>query len=356
MTVMSTSRKDDHVNAAFKQYQTNPTDFESIRFIHHSIPKYNLSDINIETSILNHQLTTPFYINAMTGGSEWTAQVNKQLAMVAKEAQLMMATGSISAAIKDPKVAHSFQIARKVNPDGFLLANLGANHPLENAKKAVDLIDADAFQIHLNSPQEIVMPEGDREFREFEDHIGEIVHGLGVPVMIKEVGFGMSSETVQRLIDIGVSTVDVSGFGGTNFATIENSRREKEDFAFLGDWGQSTAVSLIDNYHLKDVVDLVASGGIKHPLQMTKAFALGAKAVGMSGEFLQRVLTKGVDDTVEQVHAWEEQLKLIMLMLNAPTIPDLLHTDLIFIDFPKEWAEQRHIDLSKFNTRSHHAH
>ena len=96
---MSTSRKDDHVNAAFKQYQTNPTDFESIRFIHHSIPKYNLSDINIETSILNHQLTTPFYINAMTGGSEWTAQVNKQLAMVAKEAQLMMATGSISAAI-----------------------------------------------------------------------------------------------------------------------------------------------------------------------------------------------------------------------------------------------------------------
>lgn len=350
---MTSNRKDDHVNEAAKQFDRQENGLDQIRFVHHSLSHKDIEAIDTQTQILGHNLRLPFYINAMTGGSEWTKQVNKQLAMVAKETGLMMAPGSISAALKDPNVADSFKIVREVNPDGFVLANLGANHGLENAKRAVDLIQANAFQIHLNIPQEIVMPEGDRHFSEFLDHVDEIVNGLDVPVMVKEVGFGMSQESLALLYDIGVKTVDISGYGGTNFATIENSRRPRKNYAFMEDWGQSTAISLLESLSYQDRLDIVASGGIKSPLHMVKALALGAKAVAMSGEFLRQILYQGVDQAIEQVAEWEEQIKLLMLMLDASQIADLQNTDLVISPELYNWTQQRHIDISQLSQRSH---
>jgi len=217
----------------------------------------------------------------MTGGSPKTAIINHDLATVARETNLAMASGSISAGIKHPETQESFRIIRKTNPNGLIFANLGAEHSLENAKIAVDLLEANALQLHVNAPQELVMPEGERNFNGWLQNIEKIVANLEVPVIVKEVGFGMSQETIQQLIDVGVKTIDISGRGGTNFAQIENARRDQNDLNFTSDWGQSTAVSLLESYSLQNQVEILASGGIKTPMDMIKALSLGAKATGL---------------------------------------------------------------------------
>lgn len=346
------NRKDDHVKHADEQYSQHKTDFEDIHFVHHSLAHHAIDDIDLSTKLFDTPLATPFYINAMTGGSEFTKNINELLATVARETGLMMATGSISAAIKDPSVADSFRIVREVNPNGIVLANLGANHGLDHAKQAIDIIEADALQIHLNTPQEIVMPEGDRDFRRYEDNLIKIVEGIDVPVMVKEVGFGMSYETMQHLQSLGVQTVDVSGHGGTNFALIEDKRSTDFDFSFMSDWGQSTVISLLEAQPLMKQMDFVASGGIKDPMQVLKSLALGAKSVAMSGQFLHSVVHNGVEDTVIMVHTWEEQLKLMMLILDVTNLGELSRTDLVVSGRPADWSKMRQINLDHFASRS----
>ncbi len=141
----------------------------------------------------------------------------------------MMATGSVSAALKDSTVADSYSVVREVNPDGLILGNMGAGRKSEDAKKIVDLLQADGMQIHVNVPQELVMPEGDRDFHEWPHNIQQTVQQLDIPVIIKEVGFGMNRETIQQFQTLGVKAVDVSGRGGTSFSQIENARRKKEN-------------------------------------------------------------------------------------------------------------------------------
>lgn len=346
------NRKDDHVRHADAQYAQLKTDFEDIHFVHHALAHHAISEIDLSTQLFGQEFPTPFYINAMTGGSDFTKKINADLAAVARETGLAMASGSISAAIKDPGVADSFQIIRQTNPNGFVLANLGANHGLESAQRAIDLIEADALQIHLNTPQEIVMPEGDRDFRTYEDNIIDIIEGVHVPVIIKEVGFGMSYETMRHLYDIGVRTIDVSGHGGTNFALIEDERATATDFSFMADWGQSTAISLLEAQSLMKQMDIVASGGIKNPLQIIKALALGAKSVAVSGQFLHSVMHEGVDHTIKMVDTWREQMKLLMLMLDVTSLEELTRTDLIIAGNPAYWSQIRKINIDHFASRS----
>ena len=189
------------------------------------------------------QLPQPFYVNAMTGGSQRAKEINQQLGIIAKETGLLVATGSVSAALKDASLADTYQIMRKENPDGLIFANIGAGLGVEEAKRALDLFQANALQIHVNVPQELVMPEGDRDFTNWLTKIEAIVQAVEVPVIVKEVGFGMSQETLEKLTSIGVQAADVSGQGGTSFTQIENARRKKRELSFLDDWGQSTVIS-----------------------------------------------------------------------------------------------------------------
>ena len=164
---LDSNRKDQHVDLAEKQYQSaDLSDFGKMRFVHHSLPNLKVADISLQTEMAGMSLAAPFYINGMTGGSTRTKQINADLAMVAKMTGLAMASGSVSAALKDPSVSDSFSVIRKVNPNGQVFANIGAHHSLENAKRAVDILQADALQIHINAPQEMIMPEGDRDFHD----------------------------------------------------------------------------------------------------------------------------------------------------------------------------------------------
>lgn len=157
-------------------------------------------------------------------------RINQQLGIIAKETGLLVATGSVSAALKDASLADTYQIMRKENPDGLIFANIGAGLGVEEAKRALDLFQANALQIHVNVPQELVMPEGDRDFTNWLTKIEAIVQAVEVPVIVKEVGFGMSQETLEKLTSIGVQAADVSGQGGTSFTQIEMPGGRNENF------------------------------------------------------------------------------------------------------------------------------
>ncbi|HCM87910.1 MULTISPECIES: type 2 isopentenyl-diphosphate Delta-isomerase [Enterococcus] len=346
------NRKDEHVSLARAFHQKpKENDFDAIRLVHSSLVAARPEDIDLSTEILGLKLSTPFYINAMTGGSEKTKQINHDLAIVARETNLMMATGSVSAALKDPAVADSYTVVREVNPNGLILGNMGAGRTSDDAKRIVDLLQADGMQIHLNVPQELVMPEGDRDFHEWPENIQTTIQQLPVPVIIKEVGFGMSKETIQQLQSLGVKAVDVSGRGGTSFSQIENARRKKRELNYLDDWGQSTVISLLEAQEV-DELTLLASGGIRDAYDIFKALCLGAKAVGISATILDHLLSNGIDATVEMIEDWKTQLRRLYLMTDKATTADLIHNPIILSGAPKEWCQARGIDYKKLATRS----
>ncbi|TKK90281.1 type 2 isopentenyl-diphosphate Delta-isomerase, partial [Enterococcus faecalis] len=241
------NRKDEHLSLAKAFHKEKSNDFDRVRFVHQSFAESAVNEVDISTSFLSFQLPQPFYVNAMTGGSQRAKEINQQLGIIAKETGLLVATGSVSAALKDASLADTYQIMRKENPDGLIFANIGAGLGVEEAKRALDLFQANALQIHVNVPQELVMPEGDRDFTNWLTKIEAIVQAVEVPVIVKEVGFGMSQETLEKLTSIGVQAADVSGQGGTSFTQIENARRKKRELSFLDDWGQSTVISLLES-------------------------------------------------------------------------------------------------------------
>ena len=346
------NRKDEHVSLARAFHQKpKENDFDDVRLIHFSLVNTRPEEINLSTEILGLKLSAPFYINAMTGGSEKTKKINHDLAIIARETNLMMATGSVSAALKDPNVADSYTVVREVNPNGLILGNMGSGRTSDDAKKIVDLLQADGFQIHLNVPQELVMPEGDRDFHEWSKNIAETVQQLAVPVIVKEVGFGMNRETIQQLQALGVKAVDVSGRGGTSFSQIENARRKKRELNYLDDWGQSTVISLLEAQEINDLT-ILASGGIRNAYDIFKALCLGAKAVGISAGILDHLISNGIDATVEMIEDWKIQLRRLYLMTDKATTADLVHNPIILSGAPKEWCEARGIDYKKLALRS----
>lgn len=345
------NRKNEHVSLSEKFYAEKYSSFQDVRFVHHSLPEMNVNDVDLTVKMAGFHFNFPFFINAMTGGSPWTGKVNEKLALLAKEAGLAMATGSVSTALKDSAQLSSYKIIRQTNPKGILFANLGAGHGLENAKKAIDLLEADALQIHINAPQEVIMPEGDREFSSWLTNIEKIVAELPVPVIIKEVGFGMSRETVKQLESVGASLIDVSGTGGTNFAQIENFRRKEHKLDSLESWGQSTALSLLEAREGQTKAHIIASGGIREPLDIVKALALGASLTGLSSQFMHMVLDD-VEQAIDTVKGWKMQLKRIFTLLGAQSVDDLHTTDLILEGEIADWCRARNISIQDYAFRS----
>ncbi|OJG45648.1 isopentenyl-diphosphate delta-isomerase, type 2 [Enterococcus hermanniensis] len=321
-----------------------------MRLIHSSLVKTTAESIDLSTEILGLKLSVPFYINAMTGGSEKTKKINHDLAIIARETDLMMATGSVSAALKDPSVTDSYTIIREVNPNGLLLANMGAGRTSEDAQKIVELLQADGLQIHLNVPQELVMPEGDNDFYDWPKNIQESIERLNVPVIVKEVGFGMTKETIQQLQNYGAKAIDVSGRGGTSFSQIENARRKKRELSYLDDWGQSTVISLLEAQTIAPLT-ILASGGIRDAYDIFKALCLGAKAVGISATILDSLMSDGIDATIELIENWKLQLKRLYLMTDKATTDELIKNPLILSGSPKEWCQARGIDYHQLANR-----
>lgn len=338
-------RKNEHVEIAMAQGDATISDFDEIRFVHHSIPSVDVDDIDLTSQLKDFTLDQPLYINAMTGGSEWTKQINEKLAVIARETGIAMAVGSTHAALRNSKMASSFSIVRDTNPDGIIFSNVGADVPVDKAVESVKLLDAQALQVHVNAPQELVMPEGNRTFSTWMKNLAQIVSRVDVPVIVKEVGFGMSKETIKSLNEIGVRYVDVSGRGGTNFVDIENERRTYKDMDYLGLWGQTTVESLLESASYQQDMDILASGGVRTPLDAVKCLALGASAVGMSRPFLNQVENYGITETLNYTEQFTDHMKKIMTMLDVKTIKDLKQTQMVFSPKLQSWIEQRGLDI-----------
>lgn len=349
---MIADRKDDHVRFAAEQQRHlgGHNQFDDVTFVHHALAGIDRSDVSLATRFGGIEWKVPLYINAMTGGSTRTGAINRDLAIAARETGVPIATGSMSAYFADDAVADTFSVMRRVNPDGFIMANINANASVEKARQAIDLLRADALQIHLNVIQETVMPEGDRSFASWGPQIEKIAAGVDVPVMVKEVGFGLSRETVWTLQEMGVRVADVAGRGGTNFARIENDRRGHADYSYLNGWGQSAPACLLDAQDAG--IPVLASGGVRNPLDAARGLALGAAAVGASGGFLRTVLDGGVSALISQISAWLDQLEALMTALGARTPSDLTRCDVLVHGDLRAFCADRGIETRRLATRS----
>ncbi|WP_375169066.1 type 2 isopentenyl-diphosphate Delta-isomerase [Gardnerella vaginalis] len=339
------NRKDAHLALADAQYNPRANSgFDSVRFMPNALPQVALDEVDSSVRVFAEDAScacsasansaflwrSPLYINAMTGGSANAQKINAQLARVAAKTGVAIASGSLSAALQNDALSDTFSVIRSENPRGFVMANVSAGTSQSDAMRAVDMLQANALQVHLNAAQELVMPEGDRDFRNWLKNIEQIVRScerVSVPVVVKETGCGMTARDVLRLRDVGVRAVDVSGRGGTNFVTIENARRSHSGYDYLADWGLTTVESLIDIRKCEALkanpVEIFASGGVRTPLDVVRALALGASAVGVAGEFLHTLMHEGEDALAQQISDWQEQIRVIMALLGCKSVADL---------------------------------
>ncbi|WP_461214323.1 type 2 isopentenyl-diphosphate Delta-isomerase [Lacticaseibacillus sp. GG6-2] len=340
---LQSHRKDEHLFLAEKFYKAQAAaGFDQVRLLHDPLPEMTVAEVDVRPQILGWQW--PFYINAMTGGSKQTGAYNARLGRLAHALHLPIASGSQSVALREPALVDTFLPLRRENPDGFVLANLGGGATWQQAQDAISMLDANALEIHLNAVQEAVMPEGDRDFR-WLDHIQDIVAHVDVPVIVKEVGAGMTREAIAQLVAVGVAYIDVGGRGGTNFAQIENARTQAPELlADLQGFGQSTVESLLEAQGSSATI--LATGGVRTVWDMLKALRLGASAVGVSGQVLHWLIQDGDAATQAHLEGWQEQLPILMAMLGAKDFAALRKVPVILSAELQNYAHQRRINFN----------
>ena len=330
------NRKDEHIKYTLK-YQSPYNSFDDMELIHHSLPDYDLSEIDLHTHFAGRDFEFPFYINAMTGGSERGRAVNQKLAQIAQATGLVMVTGSYSAALKNP---HDNSYPSKEEfPELLLAANIGIDKPYELGLQTIHEMQPILLQVHVNLMQELLMPEGEREFRQWKENLADYATKMPVPVILKEVGFGMDLKTIEMAHKLGIKTVDISGRGGTSFAYIENQRGHNR--SYLDEWGQSTVQTLLNAQPMIDKIEILASGGVRHPLDIVKCLVLGAKAVGLSRAILELVEKYSVEEVITIINGWKDDLRLIMCALNCKTIAELRQVDYLLYGKLNEANQKR---------------
>jgi isopentenyl-diphosphate delta-isomerase len=332
-------RKADHIRINLEedvQFPRLTTGLEAYRFMHRAIPELDLAEIDTSVMLLGKRLKTPILISSMTGGTETARQLNRTLAEAAQAAGIAMGLGSQRAAIRRPELADTFRV-RDVAPDVLLLANVGAvqlnyGFDMEHYREAVEMAQADALILHFNALQEAVQPEGDGNFKDLLPKITQLCKTIGVPVIAKEVGWGFSEEDARRLAEAGVAAIDVAGAGGTSWSEVEYHRAPTPFHARIArsfaDWGIPTADSI--QYVRKGApgMTIVASGGLRDGLDITKCIALGASAGGLAGPFL-KAATQSADAVLELIRELDRQIRITMFAVGAGNIEALQHTPLI---------------------------
>lgn len=326
---MRKKRKKEHVENFLKTSYEGDTLFQDIYLEHNALPELNFNEIDTSTNFLGKTIDYPLIINAMTGGSEFAQDINRDLAKLAREFNIPMAVGSETIILCDGEYCkESFKIVREtIGENGIVISNLSGQASLEDAKKALEIIDGNAIQIHLNVAQELSMEEGDRDFKGIIKNIENLVKNCEKPIIVKEVGFGISKDVARRLYDIGVRYIDVSGHGGTNFIEIENLRNLSQDLAELYPWGIPTALSLVNCKGIGEDLNLISSGGIKNSTDIAKSLVLGAQAVGISGELLSYLNYGGYDNARKYLEGIVYKLKMIMLLMGKKNIEELRNSE-----------------------------
>ncbi|MDY6872559.1 MAG: type 2 isopentenyl-diphosphate Delta-isomerase [Chloroflexota bacterium] len=325
-------RKHEHIRINLEEDVDSAltTGLERFRLVHQALPELALADVDLSQTLFGKLQRVPVLVSSMTGGTEKAARINRTLATAAQEVGLAMGLGSQRAAINDPGLASTFKV-RDVAPGILLFANLGAvqfnyGYEVDECRRAVDMIEADALILHLNPLQEALQPEGDSDFANLAEKIAEVVHQLEVPVIVKEVGWGISKQTAKRLIDLGVAAIDVAGAGGTSWSQVEmhrikDSYRSQTAGAFI-DWGIPTAESVISVRQIDKTIPIFASGGLRSGIDIAKSLALGANLGGMAGLFL-KAANDSEETAVNTMKMIVDQIMIAMFASGARTLADL---------------------------------
>ena len=306
-------RKKDHIRLALAD-KTTLTSLDAYAIDYNSVPRFGLDNLDTSTTICNKKWQFPFFINAITAGGEECNKINQDFMEVSKACGIEFFPGSYSPALKDKNDEAAY-------PKGYSI-NLGLDKDPNLILDAIEKTKAQYIQLHTNPLQEIVMPEGDHNFESWLSTLTEVSKKSPIPVILKETGFGMNEETIKLAIDLNLAAVDVSGMGGTNFARIENGRREDKSI-YLENIGYTTAESLEFAAPYRDKIDIIASGGIRNPLDVVKCLALGAKAVGVSKTFLEILVNGGKEALIDEIEKWKKELKFLMILMNAKNIDEL---------------------------------
>lgn len=306
-------RKKDHIRLALAD-KTTLTSLDAYAIDYNSVPRFGLDTLDTSTTICNKKWQFPFFINAITAGGEECNKINQDFMEVSEACGIEFFPGSYSPALKDKNDEAAY-------PKGYSI-NLGLDKDPNLILYAIEKTKAQYIQLHTNPLQEIVMPEGDHNFESWLSTLTEVSKKSPIPVILKETGFGMNEETIKLAIDLNLAAVDVSGMGGTNFAHIENGRREDKS-TYLENIGYTTAESLEFAAPYRDKIDIIASGGIRNPLDVVKCLALGAKAVGVSKAFLEILVNDGKEALIDEIEKWKKELKFLMILMNAKNIDEL---------------------------------
>ena len=337
----TSSRKKDHVLLTVNRdvtFRGKNTGFDDWEFIHNALPEINFSDISTETVFLSKRISFPFMISCMTGGYADAKRINKTLAEVCEEHSVAMGVGSQRQALEDTTYHSSFSVAREAAPTIPIIGNIGAAEvaKLTDAspvQRLVDLVRADAFAVHLNPLQEFLQPEGNANFRGVLRGIEMLVRGLSVPVIVKEIGAGISKDVAQRLISVGVAIIDVAGAGGTSWAGVEILRRKDRHVNDLfWDWGIPTSEALRQVASLKTSspgLSLIASGGMTNGLEAAKAFALGADVIAVARPMLKVLMSSGKKGLSDRLDRWIHEFKGTMFLIGAATLKQLRQASLV---------------------------
>lgn len=332
-------RKSDHIKINLEKDVRSAltTGLENYHFIHEALPELDLGRVDPGLGLFGKRLAAPILISSMTGGTEEAGEINQRLAEAAQEMKLAMGVGSQRAALENPRETPTFSVARKAAPDILLFANLGAvqlnyGYGIDQCRQAVDMIQADALILHLNPLQEAVQDAGDTNFAGLGKKIEEVCKKLEVPVIAKEVGWGISERTAWLLADCGVSAIDVAGAGGTSWSQVEMHRAPDEftrelAATFVG-WGIPTAESILNVKKAVPEMTIFASGGIKDGLDIAKCIALGATLGGMAGQFLKAAAVS-TEKVVEVMKLTQRQIEVTMFAAGAGTLENLRDRTLV---------------------------
>lgn len=320
-------RKDDHISLCCSdESQARENPFDKIRLPYRALPEISHDSVDTSTTLLGKRLRQPLIVASMTGGTGNGSAINHNLASAAEERRVALSVGSQRIAIERPEVRTTFRQVRDLAPSIPLLANMGAvqlnyGMAIEDYLRAVDMIEADALYLHLNPLQEAIQPGGDRNYSDLLPRIEALVSECPVPVFAKEVGHGIDQQSARQLIDAGVAGIDVAGVGGTSYAWVEAARAGRPR---TGEWFHDFGIPTTDAIETVSAIGsgatIVASGGVRSPIDGLKACTLGADLYSAARPFLIEAI-KSPEATVELLEEWEDGLRTAMFITGSRSWP-----------------------------------
>jgi isopentenyl-diphosphate Delta-isomerase len=326
-------RKNDHlrINLEYDVDSGITTGFERYRFIHKALPDIDLKLVQTNKFFLGRKLNAPILISSMTGGTEKARVLNQQLAAAAEEHGVAIGVGSQRAVVEDPNAARSFSIVRKFAPNTLVFANLGAvqlnyGYNIDTCREIVDLLQADGLYLHLNPLQEALQIEGQTDFSGLLAKIEAVCTTLEVPVLVKEVGWGLDVETARHLVDAGVQVLDIAGAGGTSWSKVEKIRAQDHMLQEVADafdtWGIPTASALVKLRDSFPKLPIIASGGIQNGVDAAKSIALGADLAGAARPFLLAA-SQSENGASRALAIFIQQMRTTMFVSGCASLLDL---------------------------------